>query len=423
LEEQRERKFRRTTLSFKSVHRLRQSNFSTESASGSDVVTPSRREANVLQPSAEPVFSLPRRDFIILPLLSLLTIAVLFAAAEVTTRVLWPSEDRGYCMYFDPVSGPHGKANCTSVVKIPEAPAPVVQRFNSCGYRSEASCGAKTPGTYRIDVLGSSIAEGFMIPYQEMLATVMTRQLSRTWKRPVEFENLAAEGCPPIYAYRHLWEALKLHPDAVVLVVNPWDLEQDVDPKLFAMRDDPMPITRAPAPAVKLSPLQQLQAWTHESRGMLVAQHYLLQNEDTFLKLYVVAGGDHTSFVRYPFDARWRRRFAMTDTLLGEMADKIHAAGALFLVMAVPERAQVLMLRKHDLPPGIDPYAFTREISAIAKRHGILFVDGLNVFSSAKDPEALFYVVDGHATPVAHRMMGDSIAATLAEQRSQHLSQ
>lgn len=387
------------------------------------MATPSRSEVEALRTSSPSTPGLPRRDYIILPLLSLLTVVVLFAATEVTTRIFWSSIDRGYCMYFNPVFGPHGKADCTSVVKIPEAPAAVVQRFNHCGYRSQASCGAKTPGTYRIDVLGSSIAEGFMISYEQMLATVMAQDLARTWKRPVEFENLAAEACPPIYSYRHLPEALSLHPDAVVLVVNPWDLEQDVDPKLLAMRDKPLPINRAPAPEVKLSPVQQLQAWTHDSRTMLVAQHYMLQNENTFLKLYVLAGGDHTSFIRYPFDSRWQKRFALTDTLLGEMADKIHAAGAEFLVIGVPERAQVLMAGRHNLPPGVDPYAFTREISIIAKRHGILFVDGLKVFSTAKDREKLFYVVDGHATPIAHRLMGDSIAAKLAEQRSQHLSE
>jgi hypothetical protein len=357
--------------------------------------------------------TLPRRDYILLPLLSLLTMVVLFAGTEITTRVFWSSVDQGYCMYFDPVVGPHGKPNCTSIVKIPEAPAAVVQRFNRCGYRSEASCGPKTAGTYRIAVLGSSIAEGFMIPYDKMLASQMTDNLKRAWRRNVEFENLAAEACPPIYSYRHVGEALKLAPNAVVLVVNPWDLEQQVDPKLLAMRDSPAPIDRAPAPEAKLSPLQQLQSWTHNSRTMLVAQHYLLRNQDTFLKLYVMAGGDHTSFVRYPFDSAWRKRFEITDTLLGGMADKIHAAGAAFLVIAVPERAQVLMLHQHELPAGIDPYAFSREIRSIANKHGILFVDGLKAFSTCQEPEKLFYVVDGHATPPAHRIMGESIAHEL----------
>lgn len=391
---------------------MRQTNPPSESVSG--VLTPSAVNNRISGDSAGSSRSgLSGRDYVILPLLSLLTVVVLFVGTEVTTRIVWSSVDRGYCMYFDSISGPHGKPNCTSVVKIPEAPRPVVHRFNNCGYRSQASCGPKSLGTYRIDILGSSIAEGYMIPYHQMLASVMVGALQQAWRKPVEFENLAAEGCPPIYSYRHLREALKLNPDAVVLVVNPWDLEQDVDPKLFAMRDQSLPIDRAPAPIVKLNPVQQLQAWTHDSRTMLVAQHYLLQNEDTFLKLYVMAGGDHTAFIRYPFDPAWRKRFEITDTLLGEMAERIHAAGVAFLVVAVPERAQVLMVHKRDLPPGIDPFAFTREISKIASRHDILFVDALKAFANAPEPEKLFYVVDGHATPLAHQIMGESIASEL----------
>ncbi len=322
--------------------------------------------------------------------------------------------DQGYCMNFDPVVGPHGKPECTSIVKIAEAPAPVAMRFNHCGYRSEASCGPKAAGTFRIAILGSSIAEGYMIPYEQTVGSEMTRTLQQRWGGSVEYENLAAEACPPIYSYRHIDEALSLHPDAVVLVVNPWDVEQKVDPRLMAVRDEAKPVNRAPAPEIRLSPLQQLQAWTHDSRTMLVAQHYLLQNRDTFLKLYVLAGGDHTAFIRFPFDPAWRERFEMTDTLIGEMAEKLHAAGTEFLVIGVPERAQVLMLHQHDLPPGVDEYAFTRELSLIAQKHGVLFVDGLKVFSKAPDPDKLFYIVDGHVTPLAHRMMGEAIAEELA---------
>lgn len=399
---------------------MRHSNISSEYSAGSGVASPLPIEpvARPLGPGSNN--KLPRRDYILLPLLSLLTIVLLFAGTEITTRVFWSAEDRGYCMYFDPVVGPHGKPDCVSIVKIPEAPAAVIQRYNHCGYRSEASCGPKTPGTYRIAVLGSSIAEGYMIPYEQTLASEMATSLRQAWPRNVELENLAAEACPPIYSYRHLNEALKLKPDAVLLVLNPWDLEQSVDPKLMAMRDDPKPITRAPAPVIRLSLLQQLQVWTHDTRAMLVAQHYLLQNRDIFLKLYIMAGGDHTAFVHYPFTPAWRERFNVTDILLGEMAQRLHGAGVEFVVVAVPERAQVLMLHQHNLPPGIDPFAFTREMSLIARKHGILFVDGLKALSQVSDPEKLFYVVDGHATPAAHRILGESIANKLIDLTDQH---
>ena len=392
---------------------MRQSNNSSELLAETGVAAPISSKLEAARPLSSGATGLPQRDYVLIPFLSLLTVVLLFAGTEITTRILWPASERGYCMQLDPITGPHGKPDCVSTVKIPEAPETVVHRFNHCGYRSEASCGPKAPGVFRIAVLGSSIAEGYMIPYRDMLVNQLTENLKKFWSSDVEFENLAAEACPPIYSYRHIKEALSLEPDAVVLVLNPWDLEQDVEPKLMALRDDPSPITRAPAPVVKLSPIQQLQAWARESRTMLVAQHYLLQNQDTFIKLYLIAGGDHTAFIRYPFPESWRKRFDITDILLGEMCAKIRAAGATFLVIGVPERAQVLMLRQHDLPPGIDPRAFTRELSRIAAKYGISFVDGLDALSRFPDPEKLFYVVDGHPTPLAHRILGAAAAREL----------
>lgn len=403
---------------------MRDSKRSTESFAGSGLADPVIPEACVSEAAPRRGAKIATRDYIVLPLLSLATVILLFAGTEISTRIFWPASERGYCMNFDPIVGPHGRPDCTSIVRIPEAPASVVHHFNHCGYRSDASCGPKSPGTFRIAILGSSFAEGYMVPYDQILGSRMKQALRRAWSRPVEFENLAAEACPPIYSYRHITEALKLQPDAIVLVLNPWDLEQDVDPKLLAVRDKSTPIDHTPAPAIRLSPIQQLQAWTHESRTMLVLQHYMLQNEERFIRLYLMAGGDHTAFVRYPFSEAWRKRFEVTDTLLAEMAQKTNSDGVAFLVLAVPERAQVLMLHRRDLPAGVDPYAFTREISRICAKHGIPYVDGLKAFSHVPDPEKLFYVVDGHATPLAHRIMGESIARKLiaitAEARISH---
>ena len=367
----------------------------------------------------EPEARLPRRDLVLLPLLCLVTIVLLFAGTELTTRLLWPASEQGYCITFNPIDGPHGKPNCTMTVKIAEGLAPVVHHFNACGYRSTAPCGPKPAGITRIAVLGSSIAEGYIIPYSEMLATRMTDTLQSVWHHPVEFENLGAEACLPIYAYRHLAEALRLQPDAVVLLLNPWDVEQEVDPKLLALRNNPRPINHAPVPVPQLNPIQQLQFWAHSSRTMLVAQHFMLQNRDTFLKLYLVAGGDHTAFVRYPFPPFWKQRFADLELLLGEMSGRLHRAGIPFLVIGIPERAQVLMLQEPHLPRGVDPCAFTRELARISGRHGILYLDGLELFRRVADPETLFYVVDGHPTPTAHRILGQAAAQKLLPVLSQ----
>ena len=321
-------------------------------------------------------------------------------------------------MYFDGIAGPHGRPNCTTTLKVAEAPAPVEHRFNRCGYRSEADCGPKPAGTIRLVVLGSSIAEGYMIPYSDMFASQMTDELAHSCARPVEFQDLAAEACPPIYAYRHLPEALRLQPDAVVLVVNPWDVEQDVDGRLLALRDSPEPISRSLTPVVHLSPVQKLQAWSHESRALAMAQHFMLQNPETFLRLYLGAGGDHTAFVRVPFSPAWERRFLVLDVILSEMSQRLRAAGVAFLVVGVPERAQTVMLSAPGLPPGVDPFAFTRRVGEIARSHQILYLDGLKVLAHTLRPASahstdLFYIIDGHPTGAAHRILGRTAGGEL----------
>ena len=362
--------------------------------------------------SGTPPRLLPVHDYFVLPALSLLTVVAMFGAAEIGARLAWPAVDQGYCMYFDPIEGPHAKPNCTTVLKIPEGER-VTLTFNNCGYRSKTPCGPKAPDTIRVAMLGSSVAEGYAIAYEKTMATQMAEALKASCARKIDVQNLAVEGCPPIYSYRHVDEALKLKPDAIVMPLNPWDIEQDVDARLLNMRVGRQPINRMPEPAIKLNATQLVQKWLQGSRTALVAQHYMLKNRDAFLKLYVFAGGDHTAFVRCPFTPAWEKRFEMTDLLLGEMAAKIHAAGVPFLVVGVPERAQVLMLDDHDLPKGADAYAFTRRLARIAAKHGILYLDALRSFSETRDREDLFYVVNGHPTARAQRIMGQATAREL----------
>jgi lysophospholipase L1-like esterase len=108
----------------------------------------------------------------------------------------------------------------------------------------------------------------------------------------------------------------------------------------------------------------------------------------------------------------WERRFGDLDSLLGEMAEKNHAAGVPLVLMAVPEHAQTILLNLHDRPPTIDPYAFNRKIAEIAAKHDIVFVDLFNDFANAPEPNSLFYPEDGHLTPEGHLIVSRVITRT-----------
>lgn len=173
-----------------------------------------------LQDGLESSDRLQRRDYIVLPLLSLLTLVVMFAGAEVVTRIFWPEGGTDVCAVYDPMTGFREKPNCTALLKSPETPW-VAHTFNNCGYRTVEPCGLKPPGTIRIAPLGSSIAEGYLVPYPDTFAVQAASLLTRLCHRPVEVQNLAAAGSEPIYVYHRMDEALALQPDAIIFAINP----------------------------------------------------------------------------------------------------------------------------------------------------------------------------------------------------------
>ena len=114
---------------------------------------------------------LPRRDLVVLPLISILTITLLLLGSEVAARHFFPESSGGdSCRVADATIGFKYRPNCTSRVKSAEGPW-VVNHYNECGYRTNQSCGAKPSGSTRIALIGSSVAQGSYVGYDEIWAT------------------------------------------------------------------------------------------------------------------------------------------------------------------------------------------------------------------------------------------------------------
>src|ERR1700742_3200210 len=101
------------------------------------------------------------KDWVLLPLIGLLTISALVLATEALARRIYyrsPSTN-GRCMvYRDPATGLGVTPN--TVCKNSDTGQLVEYRFNSCGFRTDLSCTQKAPGAFRIVLLGSSAAMG-----------------------------------------------------------------------------------------------------------------------------------------------------------------------------------------------------------------------------------------------------------------------
>lgn len=358
--------------------------------------------------------TLAKRDYIILPIISGLTVLILFIAAEAATRIVWVEDQESInsCLTVDDRVGGLGfKRNCVARGKSAEGPW-TTYRFNDCGYRSETSCGPVPPGTVRIAILGASVAWGLHVPYGETYYARASGELTRRCKRPVDVQNLGMPRSTPLHSYRHMDEALALRPDVLIYLLAPFDLEQQIDPQELAKRNDPARATQINAIHEPMSLLRRVQILITQSRTVLVAQHYLLQNKDTYLRLYMNYG-DKADFLRQPFTSAWQQRFADLDILVGDMAAKAHSAGVPLLIVPVPSRAQAALLSSSKLPPHVDPYAFGRRIEEIANKHGVGYADLMTPYGRIPDSQNLFLIVDGHVTSDGQAVIAHQLAQKL----------
>jgi len=343
---------------------------------------------------------LPRRDYIILPLLCLFTALLMLGMAEAASRIVFVQQEKDVCMLADPVMGTRFEPNCVSHVKSAEGPW-VTNSYNACGFRTPQPCGPTPPGNVRIAVLGSSFAQGYLVPYQETFAARASEELERRCKRPVEFQNLASIG----YVWQRLAiradEALPLKPDAAVIVFVPFDLQQ------------PEQASEANAkPDAGESMMERLELLLRSSRAVVAAEHFMFSRPDLYVPLYLHYG-DRADFLRQPLSPAWQHRLDDFDRLLGGIADKYHAANVPLLLAYVPQQAQAELLAAGHTPPGVDPSAFGRLIGEVAARHGINYVDLSQVVEHMPDVGRLYYAVDGHLSPQGHAVLAQQVAAAL----------
>jgi hypothetical protein len=354
---------------------------------------------------------LPRRDFFILPLLSIMTIAFLWGAAEVIARLTFRESGIESCGLPGALPG-RMKPNCISLRKAAEGPE-VEMSYNDCGYRTKESCGTRPEGVLRIALLGASTTAGYKVPFEETFGQRVSATLTRDCGRPVEVQNLGIAGYELVDSYMRTDEALALKPDLVMFVLGSYDIEAISDPIRLANRDHPERLRRQPGtidvPSVRPNPLlKTLVDFTVNSRAIVMAQHYLYSDRDSYVKLFMLYG-DKADYVRLPLSPLWEKRLSLADMLIGGMARKVHAAGLPFFVVFAPSQLEVALLTAHTQPAAVDADAIGHRLAQTAARNASAFLDTLDDFRAAKVPAEIFYPVDGHLNGKGHAILANAI--------------
>jgi hypothetical protein len=286
-------------------------------------------------------------------------------------------------------------------------------QMNDCGYRGTASCGPKPAGTLRVVIMGTSAAFGLHVPYDELFVNRAAPELSRIWHHPVEFQNLGDAG--PDWSKSHLLldEMRSLRPDAVFFVVVPFDLN----------RMDYLQSVRGSKDAAL--PARKMTGWTwtdvrlalRESRFFYMAQHFLLRDENFFLRAFENYA-DPFDISRKPASPMVLQRLARMDMMVGKLADYSHAAGIPCYMLALPNRVESALISRNVEMPGMDAYVFPERMKEIAQRHGMGYIDMVPELRKTPNAEKLFYPVDGHPNGDAHALMARAVLAYFRQRGS-----
>ena len=170
--------------------------------------------------------SLPRRDWILLPLISLLTIVLLvLGTRSIAARKFRESTSTTLpCLVLnDPSTGVRAIPNTVCWQKGMEGD-PVEYRFNSCGHRAGMECGPKPVGTYRIVMIGSSFNYGMFVAREKSFAALLQEQLSLQHGRRIELYNEAMQWGFPASAALRFNQVFAEQPDLILWVLTPTDI-------------------------------------------------------------------------------------------------------------------------------------------------------------------------------------------------------
>jgi hypothetical protein len=376
---------------------------------------------------------LPRRDWIVLPALSLLTICIIAVCTEAIALRIFPAHgDMKDCLVWnDRSTGVRGIPNCVCQEKIPEG-HPVEYRFNSCGDYTGVECGPKPPGTYRIVMTGTSFPVGLGVAREKTFAVLLPKELSRRTGRRVELYNASLPRKSPRIMDLRFNEMLALKPDLILLALNYSDIQLATlaAPSDYVPENVSPPATtndsvdrRAPlrsalaklrgeAESAVLVLLHRVNNSWAGSRSYVLLTDFVAATEtqSQLLKRNRTSEGQYLSAV--PSQARLMH-LKEFNGYAEEMEDRARAAGVPVVVVFLPTRIQAAMISGGQWAPDIDPFQFDDQLRSIVQSHSGTYIDILPDLRAIPNAEKGFFPADGHFNEQGHAIISDLLAKEL----------
>jgi hypothetical protein len=366
---------------------------------------------------------LPARDWIVLPLLSLLTIALLSMSMELLARMLFKTTTTllaSCIMMSDPAVGARGIPNSECWEKTADSEA-IQYKFNSCGHRAGVECGPKPPGVYRIVMTGASVPLGDHVRREDSFAALLPLELSRETGRNVELYNEGIGWGFSRSASLNFDAVLAAKPDMILWPLSPFDIAESEHavPKVDSVGQQ-----RSLSFAAKVR-LRIIGDFGSKPISVAVTDlfgrtrtafmfRYLLNGSQTqFLKSFLMGRDVDAGFLRSELSVEWKRYLRFFDRNAAEMEGKAKAAGVPFVAVMLPIRAQAEMISMRAWPTGYDPYKLDSELRSIITSHGGIYVEILPYFRTIPNLEPYYLRVDEHPNARGHLVLSALLARAL----------
>lgn len=381
---------------------------------------------------------LPRRDWLIIPAICVLTAAAVAGLINAVAQHNYTEFDQSekLCKTFvDPAIGIRRAASCTYTEKTLETP-PTTFTLNDRGYREETNFPAKTPGTFRIVLVGTSFGFGLGTPKDQIIAARLPIELSQLTGRKVELYNEALPGFPglPQNLPKRFDDILAAQPDLILWQMTRWDIKADQ-----AGKPDP-PDVRQTAFTLPAGTMDRVHTAFHhhspkaivvslaklgaasvhaaksaflDSTAAFMLRSWLSRSETQFLSSYLGSPDNTSGYLRVHQTKTWEENTALFDSLYRVVQQKAADAHIPMALVVWPSRAQASMIAAGEWDPAYDPYRLTRDIGNTVRRNGGTYLDIFPDMRTETDPGRGYLPIDGHPNGEGFRMLSHDLALAL----------
>jgi hypothetical protein len=298
----------------------------------------------------------------------------------------------------------------------------------------------KTPGTYRILLLGDSFVEAMQVPIEQTFARTLEATLNRGGGTPVEVYSMGVSGYGTTSEY--LWyrdHGRAFHPDLVLLSFYPGNDVRNNSPTLEPTLRPRYGADGQLERVDGVSGEGEQHGWLGGSQAYMFVRKLILTQHPALAERLAKLGVLNRAALRpvpmadgVPVDywvyaanptPEWRDAWTHTEQLLTALRDAVTADGARLVVMVVTSREQIYPADWQQLLQTYPPMQQITWDLAGPERHvldwcaraGVPCVQLSPAFEAQRDGPRLHFQYDGHWTAAGHAVAARTVADFLRQ--------